>query len=147
MNQVTNRSDALMSKAGTMPAAKRSAIEIDPPADAEYKMRLCDGGTNSATSAAVMETLTAKSRSNPRCTICGIMVPPIADTSASADPDTPPNKSEANTLTCPSPPRKCPTSDEANAMSRSEIPPRIMSSPAKMNNGMATNDAVLAPAV
>ncbi len=53
---------AVSRKAGRMPAANRSAIEIEPPADAENRIRLCDGGTSSATSAADTEALTAKSR-------------------------------------------------------------------------------------
>jgi hypothetical protein len=56
-------STTVRSSAGTMPAANRSAMEIPPPADAEYRMRLCDGGTSSATIAADTVTLTAKSRS------------------------------------------------------------------------------------
>ena len=40
-----------------------AAIDSPPPAAAEYRMRLCDGGTSNATSAAVMHTFTAKSRS------------------------------------------------------------------------------------
>ncbi len=90
--------------------------------------------------------LTAKSRPNPRCTICGIMAPPIAETSAIAEPDTPPKNSEASTLICPSPPRMWPTSPEASAISRSEIPPRIIISPAKMNSGMAISVLTLIPA-
>ena len=91
-------------------------------------------------------TLTAKSRSKPRLTICGIIVPPMAETSAIAEPDTPPKNSEDSTLTWPRPPRRCPTSDEAKAIRRSEMPPRIISSPAKMNSGIAISEAALAPA-
>ena len=107
---------------------------------------MCDGGTSSATSAAVMVTLTAKSRSKPRLTICGIIAPPIAETSAMAEPDTPPNSSEDTMLTWPRPPRRCPTSAEAKAIRRSEMPPRIISSPAKMNSGIAISEAEPAPA-
>ncbi len=89
-----------------MPAANKSAIEIDPPAAAEYRIRLCDGGTSNATTAAEIDTLTAKSRSKPRFTICGIIVPPIAETSAIAEPDTPPKNSDDSTLTWPRPPRR-----------------------------------------
>ena len=60
--------------------------------------------------AAEIETFTAKSRSYFRCTICGIIVPPIAETSAIAEPETPPKKSEASTFTWPKPPRRWPTS-------------------------------------
>jgi hypothetical protein len=73
-------------------------------------------------------------------------VPPIAETSAMAEPDTPPKNSDDSTLICPSPPRSRPTSDDANAISRSEIPPRIIISPAKMNSGIAMSVVMLAPA-
>src|SRR5579862_9234323 len=139
-------SATVSSSAGMMPAANRSAIEIPPPADAEYRIRLCDGGINKATIAEDTVTLTAKSRSNPRFTIWGIMAPPIADTSAIADPDTPPKNKEDRTLIWPRPPRRCPTSDDASAINRSEIPPRIIISPAKMNSGIAINVVRLAPA-
>ncbi len=146
MTETVIISASVSSSAGTMPAANRSAIEIEPPADAENRIRLCDGGTSSATSAAVIETLTAKSRSYPRLTICGIIVPPMAETSAMAEPDTPPKNSDDSTLTWPRPPRRRPTSEAANEISRSEMPPRSISSPAKMNNGIAISDAAPAPA-
>ena len=50
---------AVISNAGTMPAANRSAIDKPPPAAAENRIRLCEGGTSNATSAAVMLTFTA----------------------------------------------------------------------------------------
>jgi hypothetical protein len=39
-----------------------------------------------------------------------------------------------------------PTSDEASEIRRSEMPPRIMISPAKMNSGMAISEAEPVPA-
>ena len=48
--------------AGKMPARKRSVIEMPPPAAAENRIMLCEGGTSSATSAAEIVTFTAKSR-------------------------------------------------------------------------------------
>ena len=50
-------------------------------------------------------------------------------------------------LTWPNPPRMRPTIALARPMRRSEIPPRIMISPARMNSGIATSDAEPAPAV
>ena len=143
--RVTIISASVISSAGTTPAANRSAIEIAPPADAEKRIRLCEGGTSKATSAAEIETLTAKSRLYPRFTICGIIVPPTADTSAMADPETPPKNSDDSTLIWPRPPRRCPTSEAASEISRSEMPPRIISSPAKMNSGIAISEAEPAP--
>jgi len=54
---------AVINNAGVMPAANRSAMDRPPPAAAENRIRLWEGGTSNATSAAVMLTLTAKSRS------------------------------------------------------------------------------------
>ena len=42
-----------------MPPANRSEIDTPPPAAAEYRIMLCEGGTSRATSAAEMVTLTA----------------------------------------------------------------------------------------
>ncbi len=63
-----------------------------------------------------------------------------------AEPDTPPKNSEASTLICARPPRALPTSAAAKAISRSEMPPRIISSPAKTNSGIAISEVELAPA-
>ena len=43
-------------------------------------------------------------------------------------------------------PRRRPPSEEARAIRRSEMPPRIMISPAKMNSGMAISEAEPVPA-
>ena len=69
----------------------------------------------------------------------------MAETSASAEPETPPNKVEASTLTWPKPPRKWPTSEEASEISLSEMPPRSMSSPAKMKSGIASSETLPKP--
>ena len=50
---------AASSMAGMMPAANRSEIDTPPPAEAEYRIMLCEGGTSRATRAAEMVTLTA----------------------------------------------------------------------------------------
>ena len=49
-------------------------------------------------------------------------------------------------LTCPRPPRRRPTRAAANAIRRSEMPPRSMISPAKMKSGIATSVAAPLPA-
>ena len=66
------------------------------------------------------------------------MVPPMAETSAMALPETPPNRVEPTTVTWPRPPRTWPTMEEARAIIRSDRPPFIISSPVKMNRGMAS---------
>ena len=55
-----------------------------------------------------------------------------------AEPETPPNRVEQTTVTWPRPPRTWPTRDEASAIIRSDNPPFIISSPVKMNSGMAS---------
>ncbi len=74
------------------------------------------------------------------------MAPPIAETSAIAEPDTPPKNSDASTLIWPRPPRMCPTRLAASAISLSEMPPRIIISPAKMKSGIAMSVLTLIPA-
>ena len=73
-------------------------------------------------------------------------MPPTADTSAMAEPETPPKNSEDRIETWPRPPRRRPTNEDASEIRRSEMPPRIMISPAKMNSGMAISEAEPVPA-
>ena len=72
-------------------------------------------------------------------------MPPMAEASATAEPEMPPNKVEATTFTWPSPPRRCPTRLAAMPMSRSAMPPRIIRSPAKMKKGMASMEKAFMP--
>ena len=74
-----------------------------------------------------------------------IITPPTAEASATAEPETPPNKVQATIFTCPSPPRICPTSAAAKATRWSAILPRIIRSPAKMKNGMASMENTFMP--
>ena len=52
---------------------------------------------------------------------------------------------EATTLTCPKPPRKWPTRDDASAINLSDMPPRNINSPAKMKSGIARSEILLKP--
>jgi hypothetical protein len=75
----------------------------------------------------------------------GIMIEPSAATSATADPEISAKNNDAPIDTCASPPRTQPNSDEANAMSRCEIPDAFMIAPARMNSGMASSGKFVAP--
>ena len=47
--------------------------------------------------------------------------------------------------TCPSPPVMCPTSESAKSTRRFAIPPRFMTSPTNMKNGMASSGKLFIP--
>ena len=72
---------------------------------------------------------------------------PRAETSATADPEIPPNSIEANTFTTPSPPLIAPTADEANLTSLTAIPPWNINSPAKIKNGIASREKTFMPEI
>ena len=70
----------------------------------------------------------------------------MADALAIAEPDTAPNRVEAPTATCPSPPRERPNIASATSTSLCAMPDRYMRSPAKMKNGIAIKVNTLMPA-
>ena len=57
--------------------------------------------------------------------------------SAEEEPEMPPKKKEATTLTMAAPPVNQPTSSLENSMSVSVMPPALMSSPINMKKGTA----------
>ena len=65
---------------------------------------------------------------------------PMADTSATQEPVTPPKNMQETTSTRASPPLSRPTRALASTTMRSEIPPTLMISPARMNSGMVSSD-------
>src|SRR4051794_217777 len=75
----------------------------------------------------------------------GIITPPMADVSATGDPDTPPNNVQANTFAMPSPPFQWPTRLRAKFTILSAMPPCSISSPEKMKNGIARNENTFMP--
>jgi hypothetical protein len=105
------------------------------------------GGTSSACTEAVIVTLVANTRGKPLFSICGIITEPIADVSATAEPEMPLRKVVATTLTTDSPPRTRvkPTSTSANATSRRAMPPSAMMAPANTKNGMVSMATLLTP--
>src|SRR3954463_6039972 len=75
----------------------------------------------------------------------GIRTPPMAEVSATGEPETPPNSVLATTLARPSPPRQWPTRLRAKFMILSAMPPCSISSPEKMKNGIARNENTFMP--
>jgi hypothetical protein len=75
----------------------------------------------------------------------GIITAPMADTSATGEPATPPNSVQATTLDMPRPPRMWPTMLLAAVTILSAIPPWSINSPLRMKNGMARNEKMFIP--
>ena len=66
---------------------------------------LCEGGIIKACTEPQMVTLVANTRGKPALTICGIITEPMAEVSATEEPEMQPNKVEAMMLTKAKPPR------------------------------------------
>jgi hypothetical protein len=73
----------------------------------------------------------------------GIMVDPMAETSATVEPEMPEKMYSATTTAMERPPRTQPTSAWASRTRRTAMPPVSISAPARMNSGMArsTNES------
>ena len=69
----------------------------------------------------------------------------MAETSATGEPATPPNRVQATTFDMPRPPRIWPTMVRAAATILSAIPPCSISSPLNTKNGMARNEKMFMP--
>src|SRR5215472_14247391 len=67
----------------------------------------------------------------------GIIVEPMAETSATVEPEMPEKMYSATTTAMLSPPRIHPTRTWASRTRRTAIPPVSMSAPARMKRGMA----------
>ena len=122
-------------------------IEIVPPVASEYSTALWLGGTSRAWTEDVMVRLVANTRGYPAFSICGIMTEPIAEVSATAEPEMPLRKVVASTFTIERPPRNRvnPTRTSANATSRRAIPPSAMIAPASTKNGIVSIATLLTP--
>ncbi len=94
-----------------------------------------------------MVKLVANTRGNPAFSICGIITEPIAEVSATAEPEMPLRKVVASTLTIERPPRTRvkPTRTSANATSRRAIPPSAMIAPASTKKGIVSIATLLTP--
>ena len=67
------------------------------------------------------------------------MVAPMAETSATVEPEMPEKMYSATTTAIARPPRIQPTSACARRTSRTAMPPVSISAPARMNSGMASS--------
>ena len=83
----------------------------------------------------------------PSSSILSVIILPIADVAAIAEPDIAPNNIDANTFTYAKPPGKLATNDFAKFISLLAIPPRFMISPAKTKNGIASSAKLSIPVV
>ena len=70
---------------------------------------------------------------------------PIEETSATAEPEIPPKNIDARQFTCARPPRTRPIRALENAISRREIPPRLIISPESIKNGIAKSEKEFTP--
>src|SRR5438132_7271115 len=108
---------------------------------------LCDGGTRIAWTEALIVTLVANTRGNPTFSISWLITDPIADVSATEDPESPDRNVVAMMLTADNPPRTrtTPTRTFANATRRFAMPPSDMIAPASTKNGMVSIATLLTP--
>ena len=90
-------------------------------------------------------TATEKSSSYPSLTIAGISAPPMAEVSATAEPDTPAKNMEATILALARLPGTQPMTTRHSSRMSSMIPTRDISSPARINIGTAINVKLLIP--
>jgi hypothetical protein len=105
------------------------------------------GGTSSACTEALIVTFVAKTRGYPVRSICGIITDPIAEVSATAEPEMPLRNVVARTLTADNPPRTrtSPTRTLAKATRRRAMPPSAMIAPASTKNGIVSIANLLTP--
>src|SRR5438034_6254197 len=90
-------------------------------------------------------TAAASGAGYPFAFMPGIRIEPNAAMSATAEPEISAKNIEAPIDTCASPPRAQPNNDEANAISRREMPDAFMIAPARMNKGIASSGKLVAP--
>ena len=76
----------------------------------------------------------------------GVSIAPIAETSATVEPEMPEKKYSASTTDTPRPPRTRPTRARARSTSAYDIPQRSIRLPAKTKVGMASKTQLCEPA-
>ena len=106
---------------------------------------LCEGGIIKAWTEPQMVTLVANTRGKPALTICGIITEPMAEVSATEEPEMQPNKVDAMMFTRANPPRMKPTNTLAKLIKRLAIPPSAMMPPASTKNGIASSEKSSVP--
>ena len=116
-----------------------NSAEIDRPDMAPRITITRQGGISIPMPEAAATIAAARSGGYPAFTSDGIRIEPIAEASATDEPEMPENSTSEATTTMPSPPRIWPTIAEASATRRREMPLVSISAPASTNSGMATN--------
>ena len=97
------------------------------------------GGTRMPSTELAMVRQVAKSLSYPWSSIILISMGPRDAQSAEEEPEMPPKKKEATTLTMAAPPLNQPTSSFEKSIRVSVIPPALISSPIRMKKGTASS--------
>ena len=120
---------------GKNPAKKRAAI--DSLATRAYRIIGIEGGIMMSIVAAEAKEAAENAMGYPIRLCQGMRSEPMADASATAEPDTPPNKVDDNTLTWAGPPCQRPTKAvKVPTMAWPSLPP-IINDPVSMKKGMA----------
>ena len=130
---------------GTTPPKKSCPTETLTIAPKRTKE--IEGGTIGPTVAADAITALENAGLKPRFFISGSKTVPVAAASASAEPEHPDIIKFAVTPTLANPPLRCPTSVEAKPTILRVTPVTFISSPAKMNNGIANKTKEFTPEV
>lgn len=126
-----------------MPATNICTTEV--PAITAYRIIGIDGGMMIASDADDDVMAAVNGPGYPFFFIAGISTEPRAATSATAEPEISAKKSDVPTFTIASLPRTKPSSAEAKAIRRREMPEVFMIAPARMNSGMAMSGKFVAP--
>jgi hypothetical protein len=129
--------------AGMKPARKSAPTER--PAICAITTMMRQGGMRIPIADAAETIATARSGRNPARMSEGTMSDPIADTSATVDPEIPEKNASATTTAMPRPPRRWPISTRARWTSRAEMPPVSIRPPARMKSGIASSTNESAP--
>ena len=118
-----------------MPAKNSAAIEVLD--DSAYRISGIDGGMMMSIVAAEARDAAEKGNGYPNLRCQGMTKEPMAEASATAEPETPPNSVEDSTLTCAGPPCQRPTVADSTPISASPKRPPIIKAPVSMKNGIA----------
>src|SRR5215207_3052437 len=128
---------------GTNPAMKSAPVES--PAICAMMTMMRQGGMRIPIADAAETMATARSGLKPALISEGIMSAPIAETSATVEPEMPEKNISATTTAMPSPRLTCLIRTRARSTRRAEIPPVSISAPARMKSGIARRTKESAP--
>ncbi len=130
-----NPSNRASTSPGNTPAA--NSLPTDVLVETANSTITIDGGTRMPRAPLVVITPAANRFGNPRWTISGRMIEPIAATVATDDPEMAANRAQAMMPASARPPYRWPTIVVAKWIIRRATPPCVSSVPARMKNGIA----------